>query len=324
MDSMSSTFVAALRSVGTAATMAAAGFYLHRRKFITGSEKKALARMSQQVTIPALFFTKIIYCPQDFSQEKCPNITDSLGDIWVLLLWPLFVVGCGLAVGEVACRLSSTPRWQRKSVIAACAFPNSTGIPITLLTVIHSNFPATTEIGRVDPNLFLSVYLVLYPIMQWGVGGWLLSSGEENTDTSMKLTSNSLKTAHDSSDDVLYQEAASNMIKELSLSDLLEAKRRPQTDAEEARLLPPPESVPLVAFSDISNDVAPLMETVVKALPKALQPPVIGALLGLIIAAVVPLRGLFVDLHGRADRAPLEWMFDGLYSVRRIVINETL
>lgn len=159
MDSTSSTFFAALRSVGTAATMAAAGFYLHRREFMSASDKKALARMSQQVTIPALFFTKIIYCPQDSSPEVCPSITDSLADIWVLLFWPLFVVGCGLMVGELVYRLSSTPHWQRKIVLAACAFPNSTGIPITLLTVIHSNFPATSEIGSVDPNLFLSVYL---------------------------------------------------------------------------------------------------------------------------------------------------------------------
>lgn len=29
-----------------------------------------------------------------------------------------------------------------------------------------------------DPTLFLSVYLLLYPVMQWGLGGWLLAPEE--------------------------------------------------------------------------------------------------------------------------------------------------
>ena len=66
---------------------------------------------------------------------------------------------------------------------AACGFGNSTGLPITLLTVVHANFPATSDLGRVDPCLFLSVYLLLYPVLQWGVGGWLLAKPpkEENS-----------------------------------------------------------------------------------------------------------------------------------------------
>eukprot|EP00542_Grammatophora_oceanica_P006148 CAMPEP_0194063864 /NCGR_PEP_ID=MMETSP0009_2-20130614/81461_1 /TAXON_ID=210454 /ORGANISM="Grammatophora oceanica, Strain CCMP 410" /LENGTH=73 /DNA_ID=CAMNT_0038716143 /DNA_START=18 /DNA_END=235 /DNA_ORIENTATION=- len=73
--------------------------------------------MSQQVTIPALFCTKIIACPQNFSpDEPCPNITDNLPDVWVLAFWPFFVVGCGLLVGDAAARISGTPPWQRRAV----------------------------------------------------------------------------------------------------------------------------------------------------------------------------------------------------------------
>eukprot|EP00581_Thalassiosira_minuscula_P014495 CAMPEP_0183734962 /NCGR_PEP_ID=MMETSP0737-20130205/45327_1 /TAXON_ID=385413 /ORGANISM="Thalassiosira miniscula, Strain CCMP1093" /LENGTH=42 /DNA_ID= /DNA_START= /DNA_END= /DNA_ORIENTATION= len=39
-SSMVPTFVASLRAVGTASTMAFAGFYLHRRGFATASGKK--------------------------------------------------------------------------------------------------------------------------------------------------------------------------------------------------------------------------------------------------------------------------------------------
>ena len=42
MGSIAPTFEAALRAVGTAATMAFAGFYLHRRNFVTPSGKKMM------------------------------------------------------------------------------------------------------------------------------------------------------------------------------------------------------------------------------------------------------------------------------------------
>jgi len=62
--------------------------------------------------------------------------------------------------------------------LAACGFGNSTGLPITLLTVVHANFPETSDLGHIDPTLFLSVYLLLYPVLQWGIGGYLLAPEE--------------------------------------------------------------------------------------------------------------------------------------------------
>jgi hypothetical protein len=66
-------------------------------------------------------------------------------------------VGVGIIIGNIAATLSGTPPKQRRAVIAAVAFANSTGLVITLLTVVHAKFPETSELGRVDPNLFLSV-----------------------------------------------------------------------------------------------------------------------------------------------------------------------
>jgi predicted permease len=93
----------------------------------------------------------------------------------------------GLLVGWVMAKLTQTPSHQIRTVMVACAFGNSTGLPITLLTVVHANFPSTSDLGRIDPTLFLSVYLLLYPALQWGVGGWLLAppagtSGGSNHD----------------------------------------------------------------------------------------------------------------------------------------------
>ena len=175
-----SNFLASTRSVGTAATLASAGIYIHRLGFTTNESKKLLAKISQQVTVPALLFTKIVYCKQDSSQTKCTSIFDMLDSVWMILFWPIYVVGCGLIIGQLTIRITKTPTYHRPLVLACCAFANSTGLPITLLSVIHQNFPPSTELGKIDPTLFLSIYLLIYPVLQWGIGGWLLMKDESS------------------------------------------------------------------------------------------------------------------------------------------------
>jgi predicted permease len=63
------TFLASVKSVGTAVTLAGVGVYLHRRGVVEGHGKRTLALLSQQVTFPLFLFTKIVYCNQDWSQE---------------------------------------------------------------------------------------------------------------------------------------------------------------------------------------------------------------------------------------------------------------
>lgn len=104
----------------------------------------------------------------DAPEIVCPSVADRISDLWMLLLWPVYVVLCGIFTGYLAARLSKTPPLQINSCLAACAFGNSTGLPITLLSVIHKQFPKSTELGRIDPTAFLSVYLLLYPVLQWG------------------------------------------------------------------------------------------------------------------------------------------------------------
>ena len=188
LNSIYSTFLASIRSIGTAVTLASVGVYLHRRGFVLGEGKRTLALISQQVTFPLFLFTKIIHCNQDWSDEPCPDVAKSLNDVWMLLFWPLFVVGAGLAVGVAVTRICQTPKAQIRSVLAACGFANSTGLPITLLTVVHANFPKTSDLGRIDPTLFLSVYLLLYPVLQWGIGGWLLAPQEDDEDNEQDET----------------------------------------------------------------------------------------------------------------------------------------
>jgi len=148
-----------------------------------------MALLSQQVTIPAFLFAKIIYCPnrdteavQPIDNENgviCPTVASRISDLWMLVVWPFYVVAVGLLVGYFAAKVSGCPARQVTSCLAACAFGNSTGLPITLLSVIHKQFRSSTELGRIDPTAFLSVYLLLYPVLQWGAGGWLLAPVEK-------------------------------------------------------------------------------------------------------------------------------------------------
>jgi predicted permease len=350
---MSDTFFAAIHSVGTASTLAAAGVYLHRRGMVSQETTTVLARYSQQIAIPALFFSKIVDCPQNETHDKCPNVLDHLSDAWVLLLWPCYVVGCGLLVGSVVVRIANTPIWQRRSILAAIAFANSSGLPITLLAVIQHNFESHGQ-TTIDPNLFLSIYLTVYPILQWGVGGWLLAADEE---VSQKHSIPHVVGLQRKCSDL---EIASKLVKELSLTNLVDLRRRIiEESAEEQDYLIPnyqegkeqdylmptyqegkeqdyliptyqegtfasPENYATVPGSSVptvtEEDVAPLMETAWKIVSKSFQPPVIGAISGLVVVAFAPLRGLFVDLRDRDDDAILEWLFDGILLIGRSAV----
>jgi len=275
----------------------------------------------------------------------------------MLLFWPAYVVSCGLIVGYIGAILSGTPRSQIRPFLAACAFSNSTGLPITLLTVVHTNFPSTTELGRIDPTLFLSVYLLAYPMLQWSIGGWLLAPdtmGKEDDDEEQALMPNgdsqqlTMSIGTPLGRNVLNNETMQNWYKSarrgigetdaslyISTVDLVKLNRHDDesdTFEEEQALIvlpstfeipPPPvtETSMLVSedyrqstrSEDYETDQ--WWDTAKKILSRVFQPPVIGAMAGILVSAITPLRAVFVDLKGRRSDAPLQWMFDALYSV---------
>lgn len=289
------------------------------------------------------------------SNDPCPDIAQSLQSVWMLLLWPAYVVFSGICVGFLAARVAGTPRSQLRSVLAACGFSNTTGLPITLLAVVHANFPKTTELGRIDPTLFLSVYLLTYPMLQWSIGGWLLapeettadvdSEGDEelvpisDQDVSSKsrtslgrnvLNNKNMQTWYETSRRGMGETDASLYISEADLVAFGDDQAALEHFRDESHKLPsnfeippPPvlsesslllprakdESTRSVEFDSIS-----VWGTFLKILSRVFQPPVVGAMAGITIAAT-PLRGIFVDIVDRSGNAPLQWMFDGLYAV---------
>ncbi|CAJ1935322.1 unnamed protein product [Cylindrotheca closterium] len=405
------TFSASLRSVGTACTLATVGIYLHRRGFLKPEGKRTLALISQQVTIPLLFFTKIIYCNQDWSTEPCPDVIRSLRDVWMLLWWPLYVVGSGLIIGYFAAKVSKTPPTQVRGVMAACGFGNSTGLPITLLTVVHANFPDSSDLGKIDPCLFLTVYLLLYPVLQWGIGGWLLSpetsedtnndndkrndfewqqnvlnqresssytlqrrgmnevdasmyisvqesldkwgrstalsgsSSEEeaNNDPEMLLPMNKHESFGSIGMDLSKHGSSCNLqtadgtvigkhcnshnlqtIDSKQLANQTEKFVPPMSSStdETSPLVPAESHVPVIATGESNErkDPVDFCGTLSKIAKRCMQPPVIGALLGILVASFPALRGILVDLEDRTGDAPMEWFFDGLYEVGQAAV----
>ena len=386
-------FLAATQSVGTATTLAGAGFYFHRRILMKQkvviddtAGKKMLALISQQVTIPALLFTKIVYCPPPpttaIEDSFCPSLIDYLEDIWMVALFPIYVVTCGLIVGRIAAFVSNTPSRQVKTAMAACAFANSTGLPITLLTVVHSNFPLTTEIGKNDPTLFLSMYLLLYPILQWGIGGWLLAPHQEDNDnhdadaakkTHCKSNNNNAIVVPNIS--TFEYDKQSDSDDDDDENDDIESNATDEDDEKRNLIAFPLErrnSVPYASHSDhqplnkeeainqghdcealnkhnhapiteessyyinlirplllISSEskivcyvplvVLPIVSTMRKILINSLQPPVIAAISGIIVSSIPDLRALFVNTTNQTERAPLEWLFNGLRLVSQIL-----
>lgn len=62
-----------------------------------------------------------------------------------------------------------------------------------------------------------------------------------------------------------------------------------------------------------------MWETFHNIMERCLQPPVVGAVVGIIVAVLSPVRGLLVDLDRQAA-APFEWVFDGLYAVGQTAV----
>lgn len=322
-----------------------------------------------------------------------------------------------------------------------------------MLTVVHTNFPSTSDLGRIDPTLFLSVYLLLYPVLQWGVGGWLLAPKEdENYEKKYEdeidsrnalqgvnttgVSSNSENAELLSPDQVRQTQSNKNNHKrtlsgggssgsfrkhvlnnlaiqqsylthrrglssndeglymsEINLAELAhqaeEAEQDhalahqevnhhhqlfstnapPTVDEETIGLMDASETsfqsavygMPLNEYGTYDFEVAvkgsetnhdqPLIyqhgaipasmatpeeshqvvttsnhvtaalyegtacNAISNILHRCFQPPVIGALAGIFVATISPLRGVFVDIVDRRSHAPLQWLFDGLYSV---------
>ena len=208
--------LASLRAVGTIAAMAFAGLGMTRLGVISdlvlkqvlnpfgqlkmvflvafgtdvvsmgaGNEvRKGLGELSMNLLLPCLMFSQVIYCNSESyksRQAACPNMAQVILSSADLFLWPVVVVTSGYVLGFLAAKLMQVPENFRRAAAGSVAFGNSTGMPVTLLTTLG---PSLVEQGVLqgDPLLYLPVYLVLSPLLQWTVGSYIFQSCEKAVD----------------------------------------------------------------------------------------------------------------------------------------------
>ena len=313
--SLMSIGLAALRSVLMAATLASGGAYLAWQGVMTPTFTKGLSSVSMQLTIPALLFSTVL-----------PSVDFRLiTSAWPLLLMPAVYVLVGCAIGVVVVAVCQPPADFRRGTIAAIAFGNSTGMPIVLLSVItqelqnwwvtlkHVDVQHAGEYATM-PLVYLSVYLITNPIMQWGVGYWLLTSSlkdgggvaRRKTPDQLVAVADGEKTAvvmpDDSPAPVRHRAAAAAASSGVRAPELVEPLLLDAPDAEAlARRLPAvPAVLPSTTAPRISFSPADVWHARLRSVRKAttavwvtlrqrvLKPPVIAVLTGLLCSSLSP------------------------------------
>ena len=160
---------AALRAILQAMTLASAGFYLGKRGVIPKSGAKLISAVSMRVAIPCLLFSRVL-----------PAVDVELViSVWPMIFLPFVNVAAGSLLGWLVVKFTQPEESFRNGTIAAVALGNSTGLPIVLLSVIKDQIKylwddPTAKGGACpvyDPIVYLGVYLLTYPIVQWVAGG---------------------------------------------------------------------------------------------------------------------------------------------------------
>jgi len=160
-----SIFVASVRAVGCAATLAAAGLWLARRGLMTPQLSKGLSQLSVKLALPALLFSSVV-----------PGMSmDVLGYAWPLVFLPMVYLVIGAVIGGLMLVIVRPPPEFRFGTVAACTFGNTTGIPVVVLHVLQQSLSRSVFADITDPLLFLSLMLVVFPLMQWLAGLALLT-----------------------------------------------------------------------------------------------------------------------------------------------------
>ena len=240
---------------------------------MTKSGRKLLAEISKHVTFPLLLFTSILYCEQDGGMyrgvdTKCPNMFSTITASWIILLWPFLITTMGIVDGKAMAAISGADDKFKFAAMTAVAFGNSTGLPLTFVAIIHNAADSNSPLSLTDPAIFISVYLIFYPILQWSLGSWLLegpsqgNNGEGNDN----------------------QHATNGEFKRLGAEPLLDNADIQIITDDAANLR---EKAGLVNGPNIVNRTTTSLEKSLRTICKQMaQPAIIASVIGLIIACI--------------------------------------
>jgi len=150
-------FIASLRAVSCAAALAFAGLAMANLRMMSAALSKGLSQLSVKIAIPCLLFQSVV-----------PGVSsDVLAYAWPLLLLPALYIFLGTLLGVLVLLIVDPPHDFRVGTVAACAFGNTTGIPLILLSVLQQSLSRSVFADLTDPVLFLSLQLVTYPVLNW-------------------------------------------------------------------------------------------------------------------------------------------------------------
>jgi predicted permease len=190
----------------------------------------------------------------------------------------------------------------------------------------------------------LSIYLILYPILQWGIGSWLLAPDQQHatvkeeeeevqqnrsielaTRTEDRLESKQSNLGLEKDDEeqlplAVFGECSDLTITTSSLrsdgvnmSSNLTSNATCNNDEKQQQQ----QQQHVTSIQPETTTTTKIIRALRNICSQTIQPPVVGAVSGLIVAGIRPLRGLFVDLGGqnRNGGAVLEWFLDGIYLI---------
>jgi len=152
-----SIFIASLRAVSCAAMLAFTGLYMARRGMMTSGLSRGLSQFSMKIAIPCLLFRSIV-----------PGVSYRLlVAAWPMMLLPALYIFTGTLMGLLMLPVLRPPKDFKLGTVSACAFGNTTGIPIIVITVLQQSLSRSVFADFDDPVMYLSLQLLTYPLMHW-------------------------------------------------------------------------------------------------------------------------------------------------------------
>lgn len=287
--------------------------------------RKGLGELSMNLLLPCLMFSQVIYCNSETyksRQAACPNMAQVILASADLFLWPIVVVTSGYVLGFLAAKLMRVPENFRRAAAGSVAFGNSTGMPVTLLTTLG---PSLVQQGVLqgDPLLYLPVYLVLSPLLQWTVGSYIFRSCEKAVEEDVETAT----PPEPEPEQPNFPRAAT-----LSLPYVVE---RPEIRFGTLR-------VPLEVGSGFSaqaeiEDVLKPQDVELKKRDRCsatlrhilflfLSPPVAATLLGILVAFIRPVQNQFLDLNDRSltEARTLDWIYKAIRTLGQAAVPVNL
>ena len=342
--------LASLKAVGSIAVMAAGGFCMTRLGIITNDVRKGLGELSMNLLLPCLMFSQVIYCnSEERGQDVCPNMAQVILSSADLFLWPIVVVTSGYCWGFVAAKLLGVPANFRKAAAGSVAFGNSTGMPVVLLSTLAPSL-VVEGVVKGDPLLFLPVYLVLSPLLQWTVGSYIFQGPKGETEKGEEKEESDLERAEGLDEapaplpvatipvapvasvqstqvKVTRAQTSQGVFREVPVPSVRE-KTRYQTTISLASIgVEPPFKVGpgLSAQGELEDVLTPedvkfprcldrCRATLKHILFMFLSPPVAATLMGILVAFIRPLQNQFLDLNDwkLSSTRALDWFYNAI------------